>query len=93
MEKFYQVSLVVTGIKKRCRKIETQIFKLQDIPVDGRNDQALIDGIKINAREVIDRHMKELSSRAPYLSFTYGERKGDWVELHIMGTDNFRVEV
>jgi hypothetical protein len=61
MEQFYKLSVLVTGIKKRCRKTEFHLLQGGYIPYnDGTFDREAIEAI---AKGLIETNMKQVNGK------------------------------
>lgn len=91
-KEFYQVRVYVKGIKRRCRKAEFRGLKLPNVPLTIKGNLEEIEKVKKDARLLLELDMKEVHSK-PYIDFQYCIEKGDMIESHPFGEQNFKVEL
>lgn len=90
---FFEVRVCITGIKKRCRKAEFKSFKLNNVSLDTKTNETEMLKIKEEARTILDREMKSLTT-VPFLSFQYAhehEASSDMIVSYPFDDKNFKV--
>lgn len=92
-EILFSLTLVATGIKKKCRKVDTHIFRLGEIPHQEVTD-ALKEKIRYTAKSVLDKKMRVSSQAKVNLEFSEADPITGGMLVHMCSPNkNYTVQV
>ena len=95
-KEFFEVRIYVTGVKKRCRKIERVGIAMDNAPLDIQANHIAMDKIAHDAHSLIIDKLKQYNLESAQIVFTYAytdSRIEGMTTSHPFHESNFKINL